>query len=169
MKLLKNFFTLVMVFTLIACSSDDDSVPYELNNTNLSAGSYDLTYFNSYTTATVDINGLEIISEFSATGETFQFTITFFEDGTYIADGQYVVNQTTTVAGQITEQDTYIVDEDNEQGTYVANNDAMQLVIDDDVFDVILFNANELRISLNNMYTEEGVDYSETGEIRLVR
>ena len=169
MKLLKNLVVLVMIFSLNACSSDEDSDQYELNNTNLSAGSYDLTYYNSYTTATVDINGLEIISEFSATGETFQYTITFFEDGTYIADGQYVVNQTTTVAGQITEQDTYIVDEDNEQGTYVANNDAMQLVIDDDVFDVILFNANELRISLNNMYTEEGVDYSETAEIRLVR
>ena len=169
MKLLKNLVVLVMIFSLNACSSDEDSDQYELNNTNLSAGSYDLTYFNSYTTATVDINGLEIISEFSATGETFQFTITFFEDGTYIADGQYVVNETTTVAGQITEQDTYIEDEDNEQGTYVANNDAMQLVIDDDVFDVILFNANELRISLNNMYTEEGVDFLQTGEIRMVR
>ena len=169
MKLLKNLVVLVMIFSLSACSSDEDSDQYELNNTNLSAGSYDLTYFNSYTTATVDINGLEIISEFSATGETFQYTITFFEDGTYIADGQYVVNETVTVSGQITEQDTYIEDVDNEQGTYVANNDAMQLVIDDDVFDVILFNANELRISLNNMYTEEGVDYSETGEIRLVR
>jgi len=169
MKLLKNLVVLVMIFSLSACSSDEDSDQYELNNTNLSAGSYDLTYFNSYTTATVDINGLEIISEFSATGETFQFTITFFEDGTYISDGQYVVNETTTVAGQITEQDTYIEDVDNEQGTYVANNDAMQLVIDDDVFDVILFNANELRISLNNMYTEEGVDFLQTGEIRLVR
>ncbi len=169
MKLLKNLVVLVMIFSLNACSSDEDSDQYELNNTNLSAGSYDLTYFNSYTTATVDINGLEIISEFSATGETFQFTITFFEDGTYIYDGQYVVNQTTTVAGQITEQDTYIVDEDNEQGTYVANNDAMQLVIDDDVFDIILFNANELRISLNNIYTEEGVDFLQTGEIRMVR
>ena len=70
---------------------------------------------------------------------------------------------------KITEQDTYIVDEDNEQGTYVANNDAMQLVIDDDVFDIILFNANELRISLNNIYTEEGVDFLQTGEIRMVR
>ena len=169
MKLLKNLVVLVMIFSLNACSSDEDSDQYELNNTNLSAGSYDLTYFNSYTTATVDINGLEIISEFSATGETFQYTITFFEDGTYIADGQYVVNETTTVAGQITEQDTYIVDDDNEQGTYVANNDAMQLVMDDDVFDVILFNANELRISLNNIYTEEGVDFLQTGEIRLVR
>ena len=169
MKLLKNLAVLVMIFSLSACSSDEDSDQYELNNTNLSAGSYDLTYFNSYTTATVDINGLEIISEFSATGETFQFTINFFEDGTYIADGQYVVNETVTVSGQITEQDTYIEDVDNEQGTYVANNDAMQLVIDDDVFDVILFNANELRISLNNMYTEEGVDFLQTGEIRLVR
>ena len=169
MKLLKFLVVLVMIFSLNACSSDEDSDQYVLNNTNLSAGSYDLTYFNSYTTATVDINGLEIISEFSATGETFQYTITFFEDGTYIADGQYVVNETTTVAGQITEQDTYIVDDDNEQGTYVANNDAMQLVMDDDVFDVILFNANELRISLNNMYTEEGVDFLQTGEIRLVR
>ena len=169
MKLLKNLVVLVMIFSLNACSSDEDSDQYVLNNTNLSAGSYDLTYFNSYTTATVDINGLEIISEFSATGETFQYTITFFEDGTYIADGQYVVNETTTVAGQITEQDTYIEDVDNEQGTYVANNDAMQLVMDDDVFDVILFNANELRISLNNIYTEEGVDFLQTGEIRLVR
>ena len=169
MKLLKNLVVLVMIFSLNACSSDEDSDQYELNNTNLSAGSYDLTYFNSYTTATVDINGLEIISEFSATGETFQYTITFFEDGTYIADGQYVVNETTTVAGQITEQDTYIEDDDNEQGTYVANNDAMQLVIDDDVFDIILFNANELRISLNNIYTEEGVDFLQTGEIRMVR
>ena len=169
MKLLKFLVVLVMIFSLNACSSDEDSDQYVLNNTNLSAGNYDLTYFNSYTTATVDINGLEIISEFSATGETFQYTITFFEDGTYIADGQYVVNETTTVAGQITEQDTYIEDDDNEQGTYVANNDAMQLVMDDDVFDVILFNANELRISLNNIYTEEGVDFLQTGEIRLVR
>ena len=169
MKLLKNLVVLVMIFSLNACSSDEDSDQYELNNTNLSAGSYDLTYFNSYTTATVDINGLEIISEFSATGETFQFTITFFEDGTYIADGQYVVNETTTVAGQITEEDTYIEDVDNEQGTYVANNDALQLVMDNDVFDVILFDANELRISINNMYTEEGVDFLQTGEIRLVR
>ena len=168
MKLLKFLVVLVMIFSLNACSSDEDSDQYVLNNTNLSAGSYYLTYFNSYTTATVDINGLEIISEFSATGETFQYTITFFEDGTYIADGQYVVNETTTVAGQITEQDTYIEDDDNEQGTYVANNDAMQLVMDDDVFDVILFNANELRISLNNMYTEECVDFLQTGEIRLV-
>ena len=55
MKLLKNLVVLVMIFSLNACSSDEDSDQYELNNTNLSAGSYDLTYFNSYTTATVDI------------------------------------------------------------------------------------------------------------------
>jgi len=169
MKLLKNLVVLVMIFSLSACSSDEDSDQYELNNTNLSAGSFDINYLSFDDIETVNVNGLDIVTEISGTGETFQFTITFFEDGTYISDGQYVVNETTTVAGQITEQDTYIEDVDNEQGTYVANNDAMQLVIDDDVFDVILFNANELRISLNNMYTEEGVDFLQTGEIRLVR
>ena len=64
MKLLKNFFTLVMVFTLIACSSDDDSVPYELNNTNLSTGSYGIQYLNIFDTETVNINGLDIVTCF---------------------------------------------------------------------------------------------------------
>ena len=169
MKLLKNLVVLVMIFSLSACSSDEDSDQYELNNTNLSAGSFDINYLSFDDIETVNVNGLDIVTEISGTGETFQFTITFFEDGTYISDGQYVVNETVTVSGQITEQDTYIEDVDNEQGTYVANNDAMQLIMDDDVFDVILFNANELRISLNNMYTEEGVDFLQTGEIRLVR
>ena len=99
MKLLKNFFILVMVISLTACSSDDDSVPYELNNTNLSTGSYGIQYLNIFDTETVNINGLDIVTEFSGTGETFQISFTFFENGTYIADGQYVVNETTTVAG----------------------------------------------------------------------
>ena len=58
MKLLKNFFILVMVISLTACSSDDDSVPYELNNTNLSTGSYGIQYLNIFDTETVNINGL---------------------------------------------------------------------------------------------------------------
>ena len=95
MKLLKNFFTLVMVFTLIACSSDDDSVPYELNNTNLSTGSYGIQYLSIFDTETVNINGLDVVTEFSGTGETFQISFTFFENGTYILDGEYVLNSTT--------------------------------------------------------------------------
>ena len=80
MKFLKILFVLFVVISITSCSSDDEVIQYDLNNANLSAGSFDLNYLSSYTTATVDINGLEIISEFAATGETFQFTITFFEN-----------------------------------------------------------------------------------------
>ena len=169
MKFLKILFVLFVVISITSCSSDDEVNQYDLNNANLSAGSFDLNYLSSYSTATVDINGLEIISEFAATGETFQFTITFFENGTYIANGQYVVNETTTVSGQITEEDTYIEDVDNEEGTYVANDGVMKLAIDGDIFDVTLFNANELRLVQNDTYTEDGIDFVVTGELRMIR
>ncbi len=169
MKFLKILFVLFVVISITSCSSDDEVIQYDLNNANLSAGSFDLNYLSSYTTATVDINGLEIISEFAATGETFQFTITFFENGTYIADGQYVLNETIRVSGQITEEDTYIEDVDNEEGTYVANDGVMKLTIDGDIFDVTLFNANELRLVQNDTYTEDGVDFVVTGELRMIR
>ncbi|MDG1329975.1 MAG: hypothetical protein P8P27_07020 [Flavobacteriaceae bacterium] len=169
MKFLKILFVLFVLISITSCSSDDEVIQYDFNNANLSSGSFDLNYLSSYTTATVDINGLEIISEFSATGETFQFTVTFFENGTYIADGQYVVIETTRVAGQITEEDTYIEDVDNEEGTYVTNDGTMQLVMDGDIFDVTLFNANELRLVQNDTYTEDGVDFVVTGELRMIR
>lgn len=169
MKFLKILFVLFVVISITSCSSDDEVNQYDLNNANLSAGSFDLNYFSSNTTETVDINGLEVISEFVRTGETFQFTYTFFENGTYIADGQYVVILTTTVAGQIIVEDIYIEDVDNEEGTYVANDGAMQLVMDGNIFDVTLFNANELRLVQNDTYTEDGVDFVVTGEIRMIR
>ena len=169
MKFLKILFVLFVLISITSCSSDDEVIQYDFNNANLSSGSFDLNYLSNYTTATVDINGLEIISEFSATGETFQFTVTFFENGTYIADGQYVVIETTRVAGQITEEDTYIEDVDNEEGTYVTNDGTMQLVMDGDIFDVTLFNANELRLVQNDTYTEDDVDFVVTGELRMIR
>tara|TARA_B100000767_G_scaffold240691_1_gene236616 strand:- start:177 stop:383 length:207 start_codon:yes stop_codon:yes gene_type:complete len=66
-------------------------------------------------------------------------------------------------------QSTYIVDIDNETGTYAANNSTMQLLLDETLFDVTLFNTNELRLSSSDAYTEDGIDYIETFEIRLVR
>ena len=41
--------------------------------------------------------------------------------------------------------------------------------IDGDIFDVTLFNANELRLVQNDTYTEDGVDFVVTGELRMIR
>ena len=66
-------------------------------------------------------------------------------------------------------QSTYIEDIDDEIGTYAPNNSTMQLLLDETLFDVTLFNNNQLRLSTSDAYTEDGVDYFETSEIRMVR
>ena len=113
MKVFKHLFTLVIFVSLIACTSDDAPL-YELNSINLSAGTYDVTYLTSNATQTQNVNGLDIITEDITVGETFQLTITFRENGTYLADGQYVINTQRTVAGEIVSQSTYIEDIDDE-------------------------------------------------------
>lgn len=168
MKVFKHLFTLVIFVSLIACTSDDAPL-YELNSTNLSAGSYDVTYLTSNATQTQNVNGLDIVTEDITEGETFQLTITFRENGTYLVDGQYVINTQRTVAGEIVSQSTYIEDIDDEIGTYAANNSTMQLLLDETLFDVTLFNNNQLRLSTSDAYTEDGIDYFETREIRLER
>jgi len=168
MKVFKQLFTLVIFVSLIACTSDDTPL-YELNSTNLSAGSYDVTYLTRNATQTQNVNGLDIVTEDITEGETFQLTITFRENGTYLIDGQYVVNTQRTVAGEIVSQSTYIEDIDDEIGTYAANNSTMQLLLDETLFDVTLFNNNQLRLSTSNAYSEDDIDYFETSEIRMVR
>ena len=168
MKVFKHLFTLVIFVSLIACTSDDAPL-YELNSINLSAGTYDVTYLTSNATQTQNVNGLDIVTEDITEGETFQLTITFRENGTYLVDGQYVINTQRTVAGEIVSQSTYIEDIDDEIGTYAPNNSTMQLLLDETLFDVTLFNNNQLRLSTSDAYTEDGVDYFETSEIRMVR
>ena len=168
MKLFRHFFILAISISLIACTSDDTPL-YELNSTNLSAGSYDVTYLTINATQTQNVNGLDIVTEDITEGETFQLTITFRENGTYLIDGQYVVNTQRTVAGEIVSQSTYIEDIDDEIGPYAPNNSTMQLLLDETLFDVTLFNNNQLRLSTSDAYTEDGIDYFETREIRLER
>lgn len=168
MKLLRHIFAFIILVSLTACTSDDAPV-YELNTENLSAGTYEITYLTSNETETVNINGLDIVTESSTSGETFQLTVDFFDNGTYVVDGQYVINTLVTVAGETVEESTVIADIDNEQGTYTANNNTMKLLLDETLYDVTRFNANELRLSYTTAYTEDGIDYVEASEIRMER
>ncbi|MCF6307350.1 MAG: hypothetical protein L3J09_05270 [Flavobacteriaceae bacterium] len=45
----------------------------------------------------------------------------------------------------------------------------MKLTLDGEIYSVTLFNANEIRLSLEEIYTEEGEDFVYTEEIRMVR
>ena len=45
----------------------------------------------------------------------------------------------------------------------------MKLLLDETLYDVTRFNANELRLSYTTAYIEDGIDYVEASEIRMIR
>ena len=171
MRLFKQLFTLVFLVSLIACTGDDDTPPYELNTANLSAGTYDVGYLVTNTTGTVIIEGIQVeVSEENVTGDFFNLTYNFSENEIYQYGGEYLKKTTRILAdGTVLEDSSIIIVIDNEARTYDANNSTMQLLLDETLYDVTLFNANELRLSSSNAYSEDGVDYFETSEIRMVR
>lgn len=171
MKLFKYFFILAISVSLIACTSDDDSPAYELNSTNLSAASYQVNYLVTNATGTVIIEGIQVeVSDENSIGEFFNLTYNFSENETYRYDGEYLNNTTRILAdGTVLEDSSIITVIDNETGTYAANNSTMQLLLGETLYDVTLFNTNELRLSSSDAYTEDGIDYVETSEIRMVR
>ena len=171
MRLFKHLFTLVIFVSLIACTSDDDTPLYELNTTNLSAGTYGVNYLVTNVTGTVIIEGIQVeVSDENTTGEFFNLTYNFSENETYQYDGEYLNNTIRILAdGTVLEDSSIITVIDNETGTYAVNNSTMQLLLGETLYDVTLFNTNELRLSSSDTYTEDGVDYFETSEIRMVR
>ncbi len=168
MKLLKSLLVLLVAVSIVSCSSDDDSPQFVLNNANLS-GTHSITYFTTSDTETTNVNGLDVVSEFTTVGDTFQITVIFNENGAYIIDGEYRNNYTVTVAGQIIDEGFEIIDVTNETGNYTTNDSTMEISLDGETWDVTLFNENELRIVTEDSYTENDVLYEYSSEIRMVR
>lgn len=173
MKLLKRLFVLFAVITITACSSDDDSsgaIQYDLNNTNLSSGAFAFSFYALNGTATNLVDGSVITV--SSVGEDFNTTFTFLEDGTYVINGSYVEVTTATDADGDIVTSTEIIEYDSETGTYAVN--GMQLVLDagtedEDTLTVTLFNANEIRLTAEEIFSEEDYDYALMHEFRMTR
>tara|TARA_Y100000385_G_C12744037_1_gene488033 strand:- start:61 stop:576 length:516 start_codon:yes stop_codon:yes gene_type:complete len=171
MRFFKYFFILAISVSLISCTKDDDTPAYELNTENLSAGTYEVEYLVTSATGSVIIEGIQVeVSEENTIGEFFNLTYNFSENGMYQYDGEYLNNTTRILAdGTVLEDSSIIIVIDNETGTYTVNNSNMQLLLGETLYDVTRFNANELRLSYTTAYTEDGVDYVEVSEIRMVR
>ncbi|MGK0233379.1 MAG: uncharacterized lipoprotein YehR (DUF1307 family), partial [Salibacteraceae bacterium] len=80
MKLVKKIFVVMMIVSLAACKSDDDNPSYELTNANLT-GTYEVTMLTNTEIETTDVNGLDIITEYTSIGDTFQLNIVFTDSG----------------------------------------------------------------------------------------
>ena len=124
---------------------------------------------NTTRVQTTDVNGLDIVTETTTVGDTFQLTLSFSENGTVVLDGEYLINFSVVVAGEIITEDTEIIVIDNQIGSYTTNDSTMILVLNDVIYNVTLFNQNDLRITSEDAYIENGDEIVETSEIRMTR
>ena len=198
MKFLKILFVLFVAVSLVSCSSDNDGVDplldtdgdgvvdiddlcpntpgtiidqgcYLFTNINVSSSPYSVTMLNTTEIQTTNVNGLDIVTEKTRVGDIFQLTYTFSENGTFVLDGEYLVNYSVVVAGEIITEDTEIIVIDNGIGSYTTNDSTMILVFDDKIYSVTLFNQNDLRITTEDIYEENGDEFVYTSEIRMTR
>jgi len=170
MKILKNIFALIMIVSLASCSSDDDNNQYLLNNSNLQ-GLYEITSFVTKEVKTTIVDGFVVEKTTTSIGDTFEVDFTFTENGTYNVDGLFRDVFTVVVNGVLDEDESgsYIIEINNEEGTYSTNDTSMTLVLDGEVYDITLFNENEIRFTFEEMWEENGSDFVYTEEIRLER
>ena len=125
---------------------------------------------NTTETQITNINGLEIVSEITKNGSVFSsLDVTFNENGTFIRNGEYLETYVIKVNGIITEENSEIISFDNEEGFFSVNNDSMTILLNVDTYNVTLFDESELRMTLEQTYSENNIDYIISREIRMLR
>jgi len=175
MKPTKILLIFLMTLTVLSCKKDDNGggSSFLLTNANL-AGIYNMALLFATIDQTIDVNGIPVDSNITAEGSTFQLDIIFNEDGTYTAEGQYLLTTTTTAAGQ-TETDTEIIVLD-EGGTYSLNANTQTIFLSGSggelgsgTFDITLFNETQLQIMQEETILINGVSADLVTEYHFVR
>ncbi len=166
----KILLVLFTVLTVLSCKKDDNGpVVFELNNENLS-GNYELVFYVTTRVETTNVNGLDIVSTISSTGDTFQVDYSFTPNSTYTAMGLFRILSTVVVNGEMTDEDAFIETVDIPNGTYSTTTSASILVLDGDNYEVTLFNENEVHITLEQIQTFPNGDTTVyTEELRFMR
>ena len=178
MKMQTIFKLLIVLLIVSSCSSDDngDSV-FVLNSENFS-GNYRMNSFNEVAHDVYIVNGNETNVKTTLVGDSFEGSYMFNDDGTFIMNAQYNVNETIVEDNNPPQVDDYL-QEDNYSGTYTINaaNETISLTFimgefeDTSTYDIVDFTSNSFKI----LYTDEnnnpadGNTYVLEGEIGLVR
>jgi hypothetical protein len=161
----------LLATSLLSCKKDDDGnvTAFLLSNENLS-GIYELIFFQSTLVETTNVNGLDIVSTTTNTGDTFEVDYTFTENGRYSAEGLFRIVFTVVVNGETTQEDAFIETISIQNASYSVTSSSSILVLDEKTYEVILFNESEFRITLEEIRTFSNGDtemYNE--ELRFVR
>ena len=85
--------------------------------------------------------------------------------GAHRVDREFLVLRALSERGFIVPEPIFLCDD----SSIIGRQFYVMEFVDGDIFDVTLFNANELRLVQNDTYTEDGVDFVVTGELRMIR
>ena len=174
MKLSKILLILILAVTVVGCNKKDDDGGNAINLSlaNL-AGTYDLTFLNATIVSVQEVAGIPVTSTVTAVGSVFQVEVIFTENGTYSAEGQYLLTTTVTVGGQTEiDEEIFVIDEN---GTYTldANSETIQMSGAGDfangTLDVALFDETQLRLTQEESITTGDVMSDLSSEYRFVR
>lgn len=124
MKQFKSIIALfILSFTVISCSSDDDSSNDV--DTSLIVGEWAINTLVSESVVEASVLGQTVTTEGETIGSDFDYTITFNEDGTLIANGSYTATSTSSVDGQDFPTQTTTVSDINTSGTWSIDGDEL--------------------------------------------
>jgi hypothetical protein len=167
MKLTKLIFVIALAIAAVGCNKDDDSSDsYEFNQTNL-RGTYSLNFFKSKEVETVNVNGFDVVTTTTKTGDTFDATADFASDNTVTYNGTYRVT-IVVKQGDQTNEDAEIIVLDNETEGYSVNAAAKELTIDGSTYKMSNFTPTGFTLKLSETTTESNGDNTVyTEEIRL--
>jgi len=170
MKLSKILLILFVSVSVLSCKKDDDGESkFVLSNENV-AGEHDLVFFKSTIVETTNVNGLDVVSTITSTGDTFDVEFDFNANGTYTASGLYRIVSKTVVNGETTDEDAYIETIDISNGTFSATSSSSVMILDGEAYEVTLFDRDELRIKYEDLITQQNGDTEMTTiEARFVR
>lgn len=151
MKTLRILFGFILMAAVMSCSSDD-SVKFEYNKNNLT-GTYSLKQLESKHVKTVKVDGFDVVTTTTLTGDTFNTTYSFSSDNSLTKNGTYRIVEARTQNNQ-TRDTTYIVVLDNEQVNYSVQETEKLLTIEGVSYNVLNFNETGFRLKRNETRVE---------------
>jgi hypothetical protein len=126
MKHLKSIITLIILtFTLVSCSTDDEGGSNNVNEENL-IGTWSLTSSTEENSFSGDVQGTEFNAEITSTGSNFDLNIIFSDDNVVLVNGSYDITIVSDFDGEVTtESDTITVN--NAEGEWALEGNQLTL------------------------------------------
>ena len=157
MNISKILLVFVLALSIVSCKKDDDGViPFQFNQANLE-GTYEVTYAVSTEVETINVNGFDVVTTTTNTGDTFGVEYAFGSNNMYTVNGAFRVTETVELGG-MSNTTTDIIVIDNETYAFSVSSGSSLLTLDGDTYQVASFDETSMILTLEEIDTEANGD-----------